>query len=123
MKRFLIAAAFSVTAISTPVHAADAGVPVGSGQPGFYDLLDIGIFPPPQVIYLRPKTVNREVSDHHHPPLNQHVPVEHARHLSKKCREYNASDEHRNDQRGNQSNAYQVDNHDQVRDHRDHRCV
>jgi hypothetical protein len=39
MERFLIAAAATVTA---PALAADVGVSVSIGQPGFYGQLDIG---------------------------------------------------------------------------------
>jgi hypothetical protein len=89
VKRILIAAAFAVTAISTPVLAADVGVSVSIGQPGFYGQLDIGNLPPPQVIYRHPKVVERGVPDNR-PPVYLRVPPGHAKHWSKHCREYNA---------------------------------
>jgi hypothetical protein len=48
MKRFLFVAA--VAAIALPALAADAGVSVQIGEPGFYGSIDIGGFPQPQVI-------------------------------------------------------------------------
>jgi hypothetical protein len=92
MKRILIAAAFAVTTISTPVLAADVGVSVSIGQPGFYGQLDIGNFPPPQVIYRHPVVVERGVPDNR-PPVYLRVPPGHAKHWSKHCREYNACGE------------------------------
>lgn len=96
MKRFLIAAALVVTNIITPALAADVGGVINGGQPGFYGLLDIGSFPPQQVIYRQPKpvkqpeAVKREVTENR-APLKLRVPAGPARHWSKSCREYNAS--------------------------------
>lgn len=91
MKRFLIAAAFAVTTISTPALAADVGVSVSIGQPGFYGRLDIGDYPQPQVIYRQPMMVERVPMDR--PPVYLRVPPGHAKHWSKHCREYNACGE------------------------------
>ncbi|HEY6897942.1 MAG TPA: hypothetical protein VI279_11825 [Rhodocyclaceae bacterium] len=91
MKRFLIAAAVSATALSAPALAADVGVSVSVGQPGFYGRIDIGDFPPPTVIYREPMVVERVVVDR--PPIYLRVPPGHARHWSKHCREYNACGE------------------------------
>lgn len=52
MKRFLIAAALA--AIVVPALAADVGVSVSIGQPGFYGRIDIGNYPQPQLIYPAP---------------------------------------------------------------------
>jgi len=49
MKRFLFAAALVI--ITVPVLAADVGVSVNIGQPGFYGRIDIGNYPQPQLIY------------------------------------------------------------------------
>jgi hypothetical protein len=147
MKRFLIAAAIAVTTINTPALAADVGVSVSVGQPGFYGQLDIGNYPQPQVIYRQPMMVERVPMDR--PPVYLRVPPGHAKHWSKHCREYNACGErvffvrdswynheyvpryqqqhrdrqgggrdgHRNDHRGNQGNDRQGDNRGQGRDH------
>jgi len=92
MKQFLIAAAFAVTTISTPALAADVGVSVSIGQPGFYGQLDIGNFPPPQVIYRQPRVIERGVPANR-PPVYLRVPPGHAKNWSKHCREYNACGE------------------------------
>lgn len=92
MKRLLIAAAVAVTTINTPALAADVGVSVSIGQPGFYGQLDIGNFPQPQVIYSQPRVIERSVPDNR-PPVYMRVPPGHAKHWSKHCREYNACGE------------------------------
>lgn len=90
MKRYLIAAAVAAIAVTMPAFAADVGVSVSVGQPGFYGRLDIGGYPPPQVIYRRPILVERAVE---RPPIYLRVPPGHARHWSKHCGEYNACGE------------------------------
>ena len=93
MKRFLIAAAIaSATAgLAVPASAADVGVSVNIGQPGFYGRLDIGDFPRPQVIYRQPIVVERVPVDR--PPVYLRVPPGHAKHWRKHCGEYNACGE------------------------------
>jgi len=54
MKHFLIAAAIAAATIATPALAADVGVSISVGQPGFYGRLDIGDFPYPRLIYPQP---------------------------------------------------------------------
>jgi hypothetical protein len=92
MKRFLIAAALAVTTVSTPALAANVGVSVSIGQPGFYGQLDIGGAPPPQVIYRQPRVVERGIPDNR-PPVYLRVPPGHRKHWSSHCREYNACGE------------------------------
>lgn len=90
MKIYLIAAA--VTAIlSTPAVAADTGVSIRIGQPGFYGRLDIGGYPPPRVIYPQPRIVERIVIER--PPIYLRVPPGHARNWKRHCHKYNACDE------------------------------
>jgi len=91
MKRFLIAAAVAAATITTPALAADVGVSVSVGQPGFYGRLDIGDFPQPQVIYRQPMIIERGPMNR--PPIYLRVPPGHAKHWSKHCREYNACGE------------------------------
>ncbi|MFA6972710.1 MAG: hypothetical protein WC208_15105, partial [Gallionella sp.] len=59
MKRFLIAAAVAATFSTTPAYAAEVGVSISIGQPGFYGRLDIGNYPPPLLIYRQPMIVER----------------------------------------------------------------
>ena len=91
MKRFLIAAALAATAVTTPARAADVGVSISIGEPGFYGRLDIGGFPPPQLIYPQPVIIER--GPLHRPPVYLRVPPGHAKHWSKHCQEYNACGE------------------------------
>jgi len=51
MKIFLIASAVAAVISMSPALAADVGISVSIGQPGFYGQLDIGEFPAPRVIY------------------------------------------------------------------------
>ncbi len=94
MKHFFItvAAAIAVAAtISTPVLAADVGVSINIGEPGFYGRLDIGDYPQPQVIYSRPMIIERNSMNRQ--PVYLRVPPGHARNWRKHCREYNACGE------------------------------
>jgi hypothetical protein len=91
MKRFLIVVAVVAAAFTTPVFAADVGVSLSIGQPGFYGQLDIGDFPQPQVIYPQPIIIERVRVDR--PPVYLRVPPGHAKHWGKHCREYNACGE------------------------------
>ncbi len=91
MKRFLVAAAIAVTAANTPAIAVDAGVSVSIGQPGFFGRLDIRDYPPPRLIYERPKMVERITMER--PPVYLRVPPGHAKNWRKHCRKYNACGE------------------------------
>ncbi|MFC3107998.1 hypothetical protein ACFQAT_11020 [Undibacterium arcticum] len=89
MKRFLFAAAAAtVAAAAVPAFAADVGVSVSVGDPGFYGRIDIGNVPPPQLIYAQPVIVQPVAVAG--PPLYLHVPPGHAKHWSKNCYRYNA---------------------------------
>lgn len=90
MKRFLFAAALAVATI--PALAADVGVSISIGQPGFYGQIDIGSgYPPPRILYREPRVVQRVAL--HRQPIYLHVPPGHAKNWKKHCREYNACGE------------------------------
>ncbi len=89
MRRLLFAAALVVT--STSALAADVGISVSVGQPGFYGRLDIGDFPQPQVIHRRPIAVQAVPTDR--PPIYLRVPPDHAKHWKKNCHKYDACGE------------------------------
>jgi hypothetical protein len=89
MKRLLFAAALAVATV--PALAADVGVPISIGQPGFYGQLDIGGYPPPPVIYRQPRFMYQAAMNR--PPIYVHVPPGHARNWRKHCRQYNACGE------------------------------
>lgn len=91
MKLFLIAVLLAAASASVPARAADVGVSVSVGQPGFYGRLDIGDYPAPQVFYRQPRLINRDGIGRQ--PIYMHVPPNHARHWRRHCRQYDACGE------------------------------
>lgn len=89
MKHLLLAAA--LVAASAAAFAADVGVSISIGEPGFYGRLDIGDYPPPQLIYRQPIAIERVAMER--PPLYLRVPPGHAKRWKKHCREYHACGE------------------------------
>ena len=69
--------AFLALALLTSAsHAADVGVSIAVGEPGFYGRIDIGNFPRPELVFpqavvIRPGVVRA--------PIYLHVPPGHAR--------------------------------------------
>ena len=90
MRRFGCSLAFMMAAVTVPAIAADVGVSVQVGQPGFYGRIDIGNFPQPQVIYRQPVLIQPVPVGVVRQPIYMRVPPGHAKHWSKHCREYNA---------------------------------
>lgn len=86
MKRYL--SALLVAAASTVALAADVGVSVSIGQPGFYGRIDIGNAPPPVLIYPQPVIIQRVHAAP--PPIYLRVPPGHAQKWSKHCQKYDA---------------------------------
>lgn len=89
MKRLLIASLLAV--VSASAVAADVGVSVSIGQPGFYGQIDINNYPRPQLIYREPVMVHRVPVSRQ--PVYLHVPPGHAKNWRKHCRKYNACGE------------------------------
>uniref|UniRef100_Q47EA3 Uncharacterized protein n=1 Tax=Dechloromonas aromatica (strain RCB) TaxID=159087 RepID=Q47EA3_DECAR len=89
MKLFLLAVLLA--AASAPTRAADVGVSVSVGQPGFYGRLDIGDYPQPQLLYQQPRMIERVPEGR--PPVYMRVPPGHARNWRRHCSAYNACDE------------------------------
>src|SRR5215468_10945874 len=80
-----------VTSIATaPSLAADVGVSVSVGQPGFYGHIDIGNFPQPQVVYPRPVVIKQVPVAVVPQPIYLHVPPGHAKNWRKHCHKYDA---------------------------------
>lgn len=80
--------AVALAAVSSLSWAADVGVSVTVGQPGFYGTIDIGNYPRPEVIYAEPviiRTVPVRME-----PVYMRVPPGHARNWAKHCAAYNA---------------------------------
>ncbi|MGB8518447.1 MAG: hypothetical protein WCD45_11250 [Gallionella sp.] len=92
MKHVLITCAIAAATASFSALAADVGISVGIGQPGFFGRLDIGGYAP-LVMYPQPIIIDRTDRDRDRPPIYLRVPPEHARHWRRHCREYNACGE------------------------------
>lgn len=88
LKRFLIPSFLLIA--SGSALAADVGVSISVGQPGFYGRIDIGDYPYPQprVIYSRPIIVHRQVDVYE--PLYLRVPPGHAKNWRRYCGRYDA---------------------------------
>lgn len=93
MKQLLIAAvvAAATASLCAPALAADVGVSLTYGEPGFYGRLDIGDYPQPQVIYRRPVMIQRVPVSR--PPVYLRVPPGHAKNWRKHCGRYDACGE------------------------------
>jgi hypothetical protein len=70
--------------------AADVGVSVSIGQPGFYGRIDVGNQPPPQVIYPQPVVVAPAPYAVAQRPIYLRVPPPYARDWRRYCGRYNA---------------------------------
>lgn len=92
MKRFVLSAVLAAATFTLPALAADVGVSVSIGQPGFYGRIDIGDFPQPRVLYTQPIIVERGIPMNR-PPVYLRVPPGHAKNWKKYCREYGACGE------------------------------
>ena len=89
-KNFLLVCTISATALAiNQVHAADVGVSVSIGQPGFYGRIDIGDYPQPQLVYPEPIVIQRPVGVVYE-PIYLHVPPGHAKRWGHYCGQYNA---------------------------------
>lgn len=123
MKRLLFAGALA--ALSGVAFAADIGMSLSIGQPGFYGRLDVGDYPQPQVIYRRPMMIEQVSIDR--PPIYLRVPPGHAKNWRKHCYQYGACGERVYFVQDNWYNReyaprYQRDHRDgRHEDHRDNR--
>jgi hypothetical protein len=70
--------------------AADVGVSVSVGQPGFYGRIDIGNVPQPQVIYAAPVIIQQAPIGLVRQPIYLRVRPGHEKHWDKNCHRYNA---------------------------------
>lgn len=90
MKGFCFAAVFAAVAASTPALAADVGVSINVGEPGFYGRIDIGNVPTPALVYPRPVIIQPAPVGVVAEPIYLRVPPGHAQHWSRFCARYNA---------------------------------
>ena len=88
MKRLLCAIA--ALGLGAPVLAADVGVSVRVGQPGFYGRIDIGNYPAPQLLYAEPIVIQPVPVGIVRQPIYLRVPPGHAKNWRKHCHRYNA---------------------------------
>lgn len=70
--------------------AADVGVSISIGQPGFYGQLDIGDFPRPALLYPRPVIIEHVRPGYVAEPIYLRVPPGYARNWSRYCGRYSA---------------------------------
>jgi hypothetical protein len=90
MKRLLTAIALAAASITAPAFAAEVGVSIIVGEPGFYGQLDIGGYGRPPVIYSRPITITRARYGASREPLYLRVPQGHSRDWKRYCGRYDA---------------------------------
>ena len=88
MKHILSAVMIILFAVSA--QAADVGVSVSVGQPGFYGRIDIGNYPQPELIYAQPVVIRHAPAGVVYQPIYVHVPPGHEKKWSKHCSKYNA---------------------------------
>lgn len=90
MKKILFATLIAAAGISagTAAQAADVGVSVSIGQPGFYGQIDLGNAPRPQVIYTQPVWVQR--GPERLEPIYLRVPPGYERNWGRYCHRYEA---------------------------------
>ncbi len=91
MKRMhIVPAAAVVIMLAAPAMAAEVGVSITVGQPGFYGRIDIGGAPPPVLINPAPVVIVRPQAGVVVEPVYLRVPPGHQKNWAKHCREYNA---------------------------------
>ncbi|MGM9480879.1 hypothetical protein ACS5PN_06785 [Roseateles sp. NT4] len=76
------------TLLAGAAQAADVGVSIQVGQPGFYGRIDIGNVAPPPVVLAEPVWVQRRPV--HVEPVYMRIPPGHQKHWDKHCAKYNA---------------------------------
>ncbi len=90
MKYLLSALTALLAALAASAMAADVGVSVQIGEPGFYGRIDIGNFPQPQLIYPQPMVIHPVPQGVVRAPLYLRVPPGHAKNWRKHCGKYKA---------------------------------
>ena len=80
--------ALTLALLAGATQAADVGVSIQVGQPGFYGRIDIGNAAPPPVMVAQPVWVQRQPV--HVAPVYMRIPPGHQKHWEKHCAQYNA---------------------------------
>jgi len=89
-RALLATMAIAASIASLPARAADVGVSVSIGQPGFYGRIDIGNRPPPVLVYPQPVVIQQPVYGVVQRPIYLRVPPGHERNWGKHCARYAA---------------------------------
>ncbi len=87
MKNFLFAILLTATALPA---AAEVGVSVTVGQPGFYGHIELGDYPKPRLIFPEPVLIQPVPVAFGVQPVYLHVPPGHEKHWNRHCRKYDA---------------------------------
>ena len=90
MKRILVAALVAASTAPALTLAADVGVTISVGQPGYYGRIDIVDFPPPRLIYPQPVVLEPVPAGVVVQPIYLVVPSAQAKNWRKHCRRYDA---------------------------------
>ena len=88
--KYLLSVLTLMALCATGAAAADVGVSISVGQPGFYGQLDIGDYPRPALIYSRPVIIERGYPRGVIAPIYLRVPPGHARNWRRYCDRYDA---------------------------------
>ncbi|MCX7062939.1 MAG: hypothetical protein NTZ11_18880 [Gammaproteobacteria bacterium] len=89
IKSLFTAVLLLVSAVSAvPASAADVGVSINIGQPGFYGRIDIDNAPRPRIIYREPVIIERRTIIEQ--PYYVRVPPIHRRNWRRYCSRYDA---------------------------------
>ncbi len=89
MKRMMLALSVMVL-LGSSARAADVGVSISIGQPGFYGQIDIGDFPRPTLVYAQPVIIHPVRPGIVVQPVYLHVPPGHAKKWKNYCGRYDA---------------------------------
>ena len=90
MKKLLFIVLIGLSAVSA--QAADVGVSISIGDPGFFGRIDIGSAPKPEVVSPRPIVVQPGPAYGKQEPLYLRVPPGHQKNWNRHCGQYNACD-------------------------------
>jgi hypothetical protein len=88
MKRILCATVLTIAAL--PAFAANVGVSINVGEPGFYGRIDLGDVPPPQLIYSAPVVIQPTPYGVVRQPIYLHVPPAYTHDWGRYCGRYQA---------------------------------
>lgn len=83
-------AGLALAAAAVPAFAADVGVSISVGQPGFYGRINIGDFPRPELVYAQPVVIQPAPVAYPREPIYLRVPVGYEQNWGRYCGRYNA---------------------------------